>query len=129
MVKLRLTRIGKRHQPHYRIIAIQARTKRDGKALEYLGYYNPRTNPTTTKVKKERIEYWLDNGAQPTRTVQNILVKEGILEGSKEKKVYTKAPGRKKQEREAAKAEKAAAAEEAKKAPKVESDKSEEKAE
>lgn len=99
MVKLRLTRTGKKHSPHYRIIAIQNRTKRDGKALAYLGYYNPRSNPSTVNVKKEEIEKWLANGAQPTDTVRRILIKEGIIEAPKDKIKFTKNPGRKNKER------------------------------
>lgn len=104
MVKIRLTRTGKKHAPQYRIIAISARTKRDGKALEILGHYNPQTNPSTISIKKERVQYWLDNGAQPTNTVSNMLVKEGILEKPKDKKEFKKKPGRKKAERAEAKA-------------------------
>ncbi|MFQ5493269.1 MAG: 30S ribosomal protein S16 [Candidatus Dojkabacteria bacterium] len=100
MVKIRLTRIGKIHAPVYRVVAIQARTKRDGRALEYLGQYNPRTQPKTIVLDKERIQYWLGNGAQPTETVLNLLIKEGIVAAPKEKKVYSKKPGKKKSERE-----------------------------
>ncbi|KXK26566.1 MAG: 30S ribosomal protein S16 [candidate division WS6 bacterium OLB20] len=104
MVKLRLTRTGKKHAPQYRIIAISARTKRDGKALEILGHYNPMTKPSTIVINKDRVKYWLENGAQPTDTVANMLVKEGILPKPADKKQFSKQPGRKKQEREQAKA-------------------------
>lgn len=99
MVKLRLTRTGKRGEPHYRIIAIHARTKREGRALEYLGYYNPRTKPSTVTLKDERIKYWLSQGAQPTNIVRSLLVKNNLLEPDKVKKVYKTKPGRKKTER------------------------------
>lgn len=108
MVKLRLTRTGKTHQPTYRLIATQNRTKRDGEALEYLGFYNPRTNPSTFTFDKERVEYWLGVGAQPTETVAYLLGKEGVIKVVKKK--YTKQPGRKATERAA----KAAAEKEAK---------------
>jgi small subunit ribosomal protein S16 len=78
MVKLRFTKIGKKHQPAFRLVAVQARTKRDGKVIEYLGQYNPRTKPSLFKYNKERVEYWLSVGAQPTPTVQNLLKKHGI---------------------------------------------------
>lgn len=115
MVKIRLTRTGKKGAPHYRIIAIQAKTKRDGKALEYLGYYNPRTNPSTITLEKERIQYWLDQGAQPTDTVRRLLINNNVIEAPKEQKVFKKKPGRKRAERLEAEAEKQAAAEEEKK--------------
>lgn len=99
MVKIRLTRTGKKHAPHYRIIAIQARTKRDGEALEYLGYYNPRTTPSTIEIKKDRVQHWLDNGAQPTDTVKRILEKEGVLKKDKKQKKYAGKPGEKSIER------------------------------
>ncbi|MFW5702656.1 MAG: 30S ribosomal protein S16 [Candidatus Dojkabacteria bacterium] len=83
MVKLRLTRTGKKHEPHYRLIAISARTKRDGEAIEYLGYYNPRSNPSTVDFNIERVKYWLSVGAQPTETVKGLLVKEKVLKADK----------------------------------------------
>jgi len=95
MVKLRLTRTGKIHQATYRLIAIQARTKRDGKALEYLGTYNPRTKPSTFTFNKERIEYWLKVGAQPTQTVRYLLAKNQVI--TIEKKQFQAKPGKKKQ--------------------------------
>jgi small subunit ribosomal protein S16 len=88
MVKLRLTRIGKKGQPHYRIIAIQARTKREGKALDFLGHYNPRTNPTTIKINKEKALDWLSKGAQPTETVKYLLIKEGVIKAEKSDKKH-----------------------------------------
>lgn len=102
MVKLRLTRIGKKHAPAYRIIAIQARTKREGKALEFLGFYNPRNNPSVVELDAERVKYWLQNGAQPTDTVRDILIKQGIIKAKGEKRTYAKRPGRKKQQKAAA---------------------------
>lgn len=123
MVKLRLTRVGKKHAPQYRLIAIKARTKRDGKALEYLGSYNPRTNPSTISFNKERIQYWLSEGAQPTDTVKNLLVRDGILKADKNKKPFAKKPGQKSLDRqEAAKevAKEAASKEKEEKSPKKE---------
>jgi small subunit ribosomal protein S16 len=105
MVKLRLTRLGKKGQPTYRLIAIQARTKRNGEALEDLGVYNPRIKPSVFEINKERVQYWLGVGAQPTLTVRGLLAKQGIVEPIK--KTYDQKPGRKSQERKT----KAAAAE------------------
>ncbi len=97
MVKLRLTRTGKTHQATFRLTASQNRTKRDGEALEYLGFYNPRTKPSTFTFEKDRVEYWLKVGAQPTETVAYLLAKEGILKVAQKK--YNKQPGRKASER------------------------------
>jgi small subunit ribosomal protein S16 len=103
MVKLRLKRMGRKHRPFYRIVAIPKRSKRDGKTLEEIGYHDPMNKDT--KVDKERAEYWLSVGAQPSDTVRRILVREGIIE-EEEKKVYKKEPGEKMKERKAKKAEK-----------------------
>jgi small subunit ribosomal protein S16 len=83
MVKLRLTRTGKSHAPHYRIVATDSRSPRDGKFIEILGYYNPRTNPSTVTLEKEAIEKWLKDGAQPTPTVKALLVKQGVIKMEK----------------------------------------------
>lgn len=106
MVKLRLARFGKKGQPTYRLIAIQARDKRQGEAIEYLGHYNPRTKPSTLVLDADRIKYWLGVGAQPTETVSYLLAREGLMEVAK--KQYKSKPGRKRQEQIAA--EEAAAA-------------------
>jgi len=95
MVKIRLTRTGKKKQAHYRVIVIQDRDKRDGKAIEYLGYYNPRTKPSTFEVDKERVKYWLSVGAQPTDTVARFLEKQGLYKVP-DKKKFNKKPGKKK---------------------------------
>ena len=72
MLKIRLTRTGKRGQPHYRIIVCEARSKRDGKVMDNLGYYNPLTNPSEVKIDKEKYSHWIQKGAQPTLTVKNL---------------------------------------------------------
>ncbi len=105
MVKLRLKRLGKKNSPFYRIVAIPARTKREGKTLEDLGHYDPIKKEL--KLDKERAEYWLNSGAQPTDTVKRLLIKEGVIKEDKsEKKSFKKEPGRKAQERKAKKDEK-----------------------
>ena len=78
-VKLRLRRMGKKRQPIYKLVAADARSPRDGKYIEAVGSYNPKTEPATIEVNEERVLYWLGCGAQPTVTVKNILSKEGIL--------------------------------------------------
>jgi small subunit ribosomal protein S16 len=79
MVKIRLRRKGKKHYPVYDIVVIDSRVKRDGKYIERLGYYDPNTQPSTIKIESERALFWLDQGAQPTETVRNLLSYEGIL--------------------------------------------------
>ncbi len=81
MLVLKLQRIGKKHQAHFRLVVGEQHTKLNGKQLEYLGWYNPNTNKM--EFKKERVLHWLKNGAQKTDTVHNILVTAGIVEGKK----------------------------------------------
>lgn len=78
-VKLRLRRLGKKKQPVYKIVAADSRSPRDGKFIEAIGLYNPLTHPSTLDIKEDRALYWLDNGAQPTDTVRNLLSQKGIL--------------------------------------------------
>ena len=79
MLKIRLKRTGRRGQPHYRVVVSEAARPRDGKTVEEIGYYNPRNEPSTFEINKERAEYWLSKGAQPTDTVAQYFVKEGLL--------------------------------------------------
>ncbi len=87
MLSIRLTRIGKKKQPEYRFVIMEKGRDPWGKALEILGNFNPRTNPVTFNVKKDRIEYWIKNGAQCTDTVWNLFVDQGLVEGDKRKVV------------------------------------------
>lgn len=82
---IRLSRVGKKKQPSYRLIISEKTKDPWGKALEFLGFYNPQTEPATVNLKKERIEYWLAKGAQASATVHNLLVNEKILTGPKVK--------------------------------------------
>jgi len=82
-VKIRLSRFGKKHQPTYRIIAVDESKKRDGKYLENLGFYNPIVKPAVVKIDKERFEYWLSVGAKPTEAVRNLIKKGDRDEGKK----------------------------------------------
>ena len=79
MVKLRLKRMGAKKAPFYRIVAADARTPRDGKALAELGVYDPTKNPTVFRIDEEKAKKWLANGAQPTETVRSLLKKAGVL--------------------------------------------------
>ena len=72
MLKVKLTRVGKKGSALYRIIVVEARSKRDGRYLEALGFYNPHTKPTTVKLNLKRYQYWLSKGAQPTQTVYKL---------------------------------------------------------
>ncbi|KXK12804.1 MAG: 30S ribosomal protein S16 [Chloroflexi bacterium OLB14] len=80
MVRLRLRRIGLKNQPTYRIVAAEKEAPRDGRFLEIVGVYNPRTNPATIKLQEERIYIWMKNGAQPSDSVMQILKAAGTLE-------------------------------------------------
>jgi small subunit ribosomal protein S16 len=72
-VHIRLTRVGATRRPAYRVIAIDSRRARDGRALEILGYYNPLTNPITIKLEDERIASWVARGARPSAAVQRLM--------------------------------------------------------
>ena len=78
-VKLRLTRLGKKKQPFYRIVAVDSRTRRDGKYIEKVGHYNPLPDPAEVLVDEEKVIQWLKKGATPSDTVKNLLTKKGIL--------------------------------------------------
>ena len=72
-VKLRLTRVGKTKQPQYRVIAADSRRARDGRFIEILGQYNPRTEPSTITIDNDKAVKWLMQGAQPTDRVRKLL--------------------------------------------------------
>jgi small subunit ribosomal protein S16 len=80
MVRIRLTRRGLRNQPSYRIVVADKESPRDGKFLEIVGNYNPRTNPFTLDVKEERIYHWLNNGAQPSESLMKLFKSVGLAE-------------------------------------------------
>ncbi len=77
-VKLRLTRVGSKKNPVYRIVAADSRSPRDGKFLEIVGRYNPQADPSVIELKEERIKDWLSKGAQPSATVQRLLKAKGL---------------------------------------------------
>jgi small subunit ribosomal protein S16 len=72
-VKIKLKRLGKIREPYYRIVVADARTKRDGRAIEEIGKYQPKNDPSIIDVDSERVQYWLSVGAQPTESVQKLL--------------------------------------------------------
>ena len=79
MVKIRLTRLGKKKAPSYRIVVADSRSPRDGRFIEQIGMYNPLTDPATVEIDAEKAAQWLKNGAQPSDTVKALLKKSGIL--------------------------------------------------
>ena len=80
MVRIRLRRIGLKGQPTYRLVAADKESPRDGRFLEILGVYNPRTNPATIHIKEDRVYHWMKNGALPTESVAQIFKSAGLLE-------------------------------------------------
>lgn len=78
MVKIRLRRAGAKKKPTYRVVVTDARAPRDGRFIEIIGYYDPRTEPVTFNVQEDRALYWLSVGAQPTDVVGKLLKKSGI---------------------------------------------------
>ena len=80
MVRIRLRRIGLKGQPTYRLVAADKESPRDGRFLEILGVYNPRTNPATIHLKEDRIFHWMKNGALPTESVAQIFKSSGTQE-------------------------------------------------
>lgn len=89
--------MGKKKQPIYKVVAADARSPRDGKFIEAIGLYNPKTEPATIEIKESRAMYWLNVGAQPTVTVKNLLSGQGIIlrrellkKGLKEEEVAAK---------------------------------------
>ena len=79
-VKIRLTRIGKKKAPSYRVIVADSRSPRDGRFIEEIGYFDPLTNPETVKIDADKAKTWIANGAQPTETVRALLKKNGIID-------------------------------------------------
>lgn len=79
MVKIRLRRMGAKKAPFYRVVVADSRFARDGRFIEEIGYYDPTKEPSVVKVDAEKAKQWLDNGAQPTDTVREILKKAAVL--------------------------------------------------
>jgi small subunit ribosomal protein S16 len=79
MLRLRLTRVGGKKDPVWRVVVADQRSPRDGRVLETVGQYNAQTNPSTIVLQEDRIREWLDKGAQPTNTVKKLLRTQGIV--------------------------------------------------
>lgn len=96
-VKIRLTRMGRRHRPFFRINAVDSRTPRDGRVIERLGHYDPLEKDTTKQIvlNRERVEFWLGQGAIPSDTVSEILLRHGIKHKYAEEKAARQAQARK----------------------------------
>ncbi|MCA1743343.1 MAG: 30S ribosomal protein S16 [Desulfonatronovibrio sp.] len=77
-LRIRLTRMGSKKKPFYRIVALDSKTRRDGRALEYLGHYNPMKEPVELSINMERVQAWLDQGAKPTDTVRSLIKKAAV---------------------------------------------------
>ena len=80
MVKIRLRRTGAKKQPSYRVVVADSRTPRDGRFIEIVGHYNPRSEPSIVKISEDRVLYWLSVGAQPTDPVNRLLKNLGTLD-------------------------------------------------
>lgn len=80
MVRIRLRRVGAKKQPSYRVVVTDREAPRDGRFIETIGFYNPRTEPATMTIDEERAIHWLSQGAQPSDAVRRILDKVGVME-------------------------------------------------
>ena len=112
MVKIRLSRVGKKKQPSYRLVVADVKSPRDGDFIEIIGHYNPRTEPATIVIDEEKARKWLSRGAQPTERVSILLGKAGITEMPKIN--FSKKPPKAKKSEEKAEGKPAAPAAEAK---------------
>ena len=82
-VRIRLTRVGAKKQPTYRVVVTDSRNARDGRSIETIGHYNPRTEPVEFAVDAERAQKWLAQGAQPSDTVARLFRNAGLLPAAK----------------------------------------------
>lgn len=82
-VKIRLTRLGDKKAPFYRVVVADSRSPRDGRFIDNIGTYNPLTDPAEIKIDVEKAQKWIANGAQPTDTARALLVKAGAIENRK----------------------------------------------
>jgi small subunit ribosomal protein S16 len=90
MVRIRLRRVGRKKQPHFRIVVADSQSPRDGRFVEVIGHYRPRQTPAGLDVDTARANYWLDHGAQPSDTVRSLLRRAGILRTRHEARVAKK---------------------------------------
>lgn len=85
-VKIKLQRRGRTKKPTYRIVVQDSRTARDGKIIDIIGQYNPLSEPTFFEVSEEKVKQWIRNGAQPTESVERLLINKGVIQGKQETK-------------------------------------------
>ena len=81
-VRMRLTRVGSKKNPVYRVVVADSRSPRDGRFIEIIGRYNPQTNPSTIELDEQKVRDWLSKGAQPSGTVARLLKAKNIASGS-----------------------------------------------
>ncbi|MDB4881267.1 MAG: ribosomal protein [Gemmatimonadetes bacterium] len=93
-VKIRLRRVGRKKSPMYRIVVADSKSPRDGKFIEIVGQYQPRTGDKALNLVSDRVNYWLNVGAQPTDTVRSLLRKAGLLKQRHESRLAEKLQGR-----------------------------------
>ena len=92
MVRIRLRRMGAKRQPSYRVVVANSESPRDGRFIEIVGFYNPRSEPPTVELKADRIQHWLSVGAQPSEAVDRLLKKAGIQNPASANKATAEAP-------------------------------------
>ena len=80
-VRIRLSRFGRKKQPYYRIVVQNSEARRDGKFLEIVGTYNPMTEPNELTIQQDKLQSWLDKGAEPTTTVKSLLARNAVTAG------------------------------------------------
>jgi small subunit ribosomal protein S16 len=90
MVRIRLRRVGRKKAPVYRIVVADSRSPRDGKFIEVVGHYAPRQSDGALSVKADRVNYWLDAGAQPTDTVRSLLRRAGVMRMQHERRLASR---------------------------------------
>jgi small subunit ribosomal protein S16 len=90
LLRMRLTRMGAKKRPSYRVVVADSRAPRDGRHVEILGYYDPMTKPSTVKIDTDRAVQWLRNGAQPTERVRVLLRHSGVLKAWEERRLEDK---------------------------------------
>lgn len=103
MLVIRLSRVGRKNKPYYRLVLQEQDWSPSSKSIEILGNYNPHANPAKIVFDVERVKYWLSKGAQPSATVHNMLVNAKILTGAKKRVVRGKKVEKKEADKEAAK--------------------------
>lgn len=88
-VRIRLKRMGAKKRPFYRLVVAPSTAPRGGRFIETIGYYNPLTDPATVQVDVEKARYWLEQGAQPSETVKDILRRAGVLEAWQQRRAQS----------------------------------------